>query len=213
MALLSESSFRRLKHQEERMARALLARCDVQDPVVPTLYAMLERIGEEPTKPPGSIGRLGIRIRDWYLRVAVGRRFAVAVIAVFALSALITLVSVGFNAHDIFNGNEKPTVISVAGLASSVVVCGLIVVGIFAVRTSRLEAYRWFDRALLVQVFFTEVFAFLEIQFAAAFDLLYTLFLLFTLRLMIHAEVHATQDDGLPPVPAASAKPDAMVTA
>jgi hypothetical protein len=213
MALLSESSFRKLKHEEEGMSRALLARCDSHDPIVPTLYAMLERIEAEPDKSPGRIGRLRIRIRAWYLRVAVGRRFAVALVVLFGLSAVITLVSVGFNADDIFNGSQKPKVITVAGLASSVVVCGLILVGINSVWTSRLEAYRWFDRALLVQVFFAEVFAFLEYQFAAAFELLFTLFLLFTLRIMIHAEVGAHVEEGLPSLPTGVIPGDAVAAA
>jgi hypothetical protein len=213
MSLLSESSFRKLGHDEERMARGLLARCDTQDPIVPTLYSMLERIEEEPSKPPGRIGRLRIRIGDWYLRVAVGRRFAVALIVLFGLLAALTVVTVALNAHDIFNGDQKLKVITVAGLASSLVVAGLILAGINALRVSRLASYRWFDRALLVQVFFTEVFAFLEIQFAAAFELLFALFLLFTLRIMIHAEVRAAVDEGLPRVPVAAGRREAAVTA
>jgi len=82
-------------------------------------------------------------------------------------------------------------VITVAGLASSVVVAGLILRGISALRNSRFDAYRWFDRALIVQVFVTEVFAFLERQFGAVFELLLFMGLLLTLRVMIHTELHA----------------------
>ena len=46
------------------------------------------------------------------------------------------------------------------------------------------------DYALLVEIFFTEVFAFLQNQFGAAFGLLFDLALLLTLRAMIHAEEH-----------------------
>ena len=42
----------------------------------------------------------------------------------------------------------------------------------------------------MVEIFFTEVFAFLENQFGAVFGLLFDLALLLTLRAMIHAEEH-----------------------
>jgi hypothetical protein len=213
MALLSESSFRKLRHREQGMVRTLLSRCDGQDPLVPTLYGMLDRIGAEPDKPPGWFTRTGTRLSNFYLRLAKSRKFAIALIALFGLLAVLTVVTVVLNARDIFDGQQKLSVISVAGLASSLVVAAVIVVGVYAVRNSRLEAYRWFDRALLVQIFFTEVFAFLQIQFAAVFELLFTLFLLLTLRTMIHVEVHAAEDEGLPPVLApASAGPE-VVTA
>lgn len=214
MALLSESSFRKLGHGEERMTRTLLARCDSQHPLVPTLYAMLEQIAEAPDKPPGLVARTRARVRDFYLRLAGSRRFAVGLIVLFGVLAVLTVVTVALNARSIFDGSQKLSVITVAGLASSLVVAVLILLGISGLRTSRIEAYRWFDRALLVQVFFTEVFAFLEIQFAAAFELLFSMFLLLTLRTMIHIELHASADDeGLPPAPAPAPPRDAVVTA
>jgi hypothetical protein len=78
----------------------------------------------------------------------------------------------------------------------------MILVGVARLRTSRLAAYQWFDHALLIQVFFTEVFAFLQNQFGAVFGLLLNLGLLLALRTMIHAECHLSllSQDPLEPV-------------
>jgi hypothetical protein len=82
-------------------------------------------------------------------------------------------------------------VITAGGIVFSIVACVLVVMGLIALRQQgRLAAYRWFDYALMVEIFFTEVFAFLENQFGAVFGLLFDLALLLTLRAMIHAEEH-----------------------
>jgi hypothetical protein len=118
-------------------------------------------------------------------------------VGVFAAVAAITIAQVVVDAHAILSGHQRVRVISVAGLASSALVSLAIAVGIARVfRGSRMDAYRWFDHALLIQVFVTELFAFLESQFAAAFGLLANLALLITLRLMIRAESHLALTDG-----------------
>ena len=133
-------------------------------------------------------------------------------VVVFGLLAVGTLVQVSLDAHSIVNGKQDIRVITAAGMASSVVVAVMVLLGISEVRKSRFAAYRWFDRALLVQVFVTEVFAFLEDQFGAAFELLFFMFLLLTLRIMIHTEVHAaTVAEAPPPEPAPAG--DAVVAA
>ena len=114
--------------------------------------------------------------------------FPTALVVVFAAFALGTLVEAIIGARRIWNGSEHLHIITLAGLVSSLVASGMVWVGILRLRDSRIEAYRWFDHALIIQVFFTEVFAFLQNQFGAVFGLLLNLALLVTLRTMIHAE-------------------------
>jgi hypothetical protein len=73
-------------------------------------------------------------------------------------------------------------------LAASLVVGGLVVVGIVVLRRSRLEAYRWFLRATLVSIFVGQVFAFYLEQLAALVGLTVSVLFWITLRYTIHEE-------------------------
>ena len=71
---------------------------------------------------------------------------------------------------------------------ASLVVGGLVVVGIVVLRRSRLEAYRWFLRATLVSIFVGQVFAFYLEQLAALVGLTVSVLFWITLRYTIHEE-------------------------
>ena len=67
---------------------------------------------------------------------------------------------------------------AIAGLVAGV----LIVRGVFALRRSRARAYRAFELAILVDLLLAQPFAFLDVGFGAAVDVLIDLALLATLR-------------------------------
>lgn len=190
MLILSEGSYRQLHEHECRLARELLLRCERTEPLVAPLSTMLEQIQPLPAGRPGPLMRAGSRVRALYYQVAEDPWFATILVGVLVTIAVSTLVEVALDAHTIYAGRQPLHVISAAGMASSVLASGLILVGAATLRASRLAAYRWFDRALLVQIFFTQVFAFLEHQFAAVFGMLLYVALLLVLRTMMHAELH-----------------------
>jgi hypothetical protein len=190
MVLLSEAAHRDLTERDRVFVRRLLEHSEHSEPLVEPLTEVLNRLECKPVPPPGFLARRGRRLRAWYFSVMEEPWFAIVLVAVFVAVAGVTLVQVGLDASQILNGHQHLHVISVTGLASSLVASGLILVGLIHLRQSRMAAYRWFDHALMVQVFFTEVFAFLENQFGAVFGLLLNLALLLTLRAMIHAEWH-----------------------
>ena len=79
--------------------------------------------------------------------------------------------------------------INLAGLASSLVSGLLVISGVLRIRRGhRLEAYRQFDRALMVAILIGAFFSFVEIQFSAVFGLAANILLLITVRLMIDGE-------------------------
>jgi hypothetical protein len=190
MVLLSEAADRDLTERDRLIVRRLLAHSPDSEPLVQPLTDVLNRLECKPVPPPGRFVRAGRRLRTWYFSVMEEPWFSSVLVVVFTAVAAVTLVQVGLDARRILDGHQHLHVISVAGLASSIVASGLILVGLVRLRDSRIAAYRWFDHALMVQVFFTEVFAFLEKQFGAVFGLLLNLALLLTLRAMIHAEWH-----------------------
>ena len=73
-------------------------------------------------------------------------------------------------------------------LASSAAPGVLVLVGVFRMRISRLDAYRWFQRAVLVALFVTQFFAFYHAQFVAAAGLVWNLLIFATLRYAIGRE-------------------------
>ncbi len=60
--------------------------------------------------------------------------------------------------------------------------------GLVLIRRSRLAAYAMFERALLVSIFFTQVFVFIQSEFGACTGFLIALVLLITVRFMAERE-------------------------
>jgi len=65
----------------------------------------------------------------------------------------------------------------------------VMLVGVVRLPHSRVVAYRWFERGVLVQIFVTQVFEFAQEQLAGVLGLVFNLLLWVSLRSMIRAEV------------------------
>jgi hypothetical protein len=73
-------------------------------------------------------------------------------------------------------------------LITSLVSLGLVLIGVARLPMSRLAAYRWFERSVLISVFFTQVIVFWHDELAALGGLFWDLALLTTLRFLIRQE-------------------------
>jgi hypothetical protein len=73
-------------------------------------------------------------------------------------------------------------------LISAVVPALFVLLGVFRMRRSRLEAYRTFKTAVLIIIFVTQFFAFYHQQLIAVFGLLVNIVVWVTLRSMIQQE-------------------------
>lgn len=71
----------------------------------------------------------------------------------------------------------------------------LVTAGIVRLRQSRLAAYRQFRRALLVSLFLTQFFVFLDVQFGALYRFILNLLILMVLNLLIEREQRFDGDD------------------
>jgi hypothetical protein len=71
---------------------------------------------------------------------------------------------------------------------SEVVTVVFVFIGTSLIRRSRLDAYAWLERSLIVSIFFTQVFLFSEAQLAAVVDLIISLVVWFFLRSSIRVE-------------------------
>lgn len=167
-----------------RECLALLRVADQDDPLVPVLTAAVQQADATMTAPPTRWQRLRLRAHRSYARLAARRWFGPSLIVVFALSAIASLVFAGLALAE----PGDITVPEWIQTGAAVVAAVLVIVGLGALRRARLAAYRWFERAVLVDILIGEVFAFYSQPSSALAGLLVDIVLLLALRLAIRAE-------------------------
>lgn len=159
---------------------ALLDRCDPSDPVVPVMRRGIEQaIATAPSVPPTWWQRLRVRVLGAYDRASRTPWFPRVVLVLFAVIAVGTLVltvPVFAEPGDI----SVPEWLQVGG---SLAAAALIVAGLASWRSSRVRAYRWFERAIIVDILVTEVFTFYNAPLAATVTLAVDIALLIALRI------------------------------
>ncbi len=111
---------------------------------------------------------------------------------VFIIDAAAALISILSVWSTYFNGGGPPAeggqLYSTGLFMASVIVAGFVVAGALIIKTSRLRAYIWFRRALLVNIFLKQPFLFYDDQFRAVFGLALYLIGLTALNYMINRE-------------------------
>lgn len=184
--LTMEAARHDLDVREKRRALELLDRADQSHPMVAPLRRMLHELEAVPPPEPLWVQRQATALRDWYFGLIRRPRFAPFVGWLFLVWAL---VSVGQIVSFVAGPGKDWTFVHVAGLASSAIAASLVLWGQARIaRRDRAGAYRLFDRALLVSIFVTQVFAFAESEFTAAFGLGLDVLMLVTLRAMMRGE-------------------------
>jgi hypothetical protein len=212
--LAAEAARHDLDDREKRRALALLDQADPADPLVAPVRVMLESLVAPPARAPRWPTRFAAAVRDRYLAFAethaCTRLTTVVIVAWGALSLFFTfqlVLSIGLHlggarAGSVSDDISQLSVVNWCSLGSSTLSGILVIAGVRALRARRrMDAYRWFERALLVSIFVTRSFAFVESQFGAVFGLAVDLLLLGTLGLMMKGE---RRHDVLPPAPDAS---------
>lgn len=166
--------------REKEAADRLLASADRSDPRVVAVREYLETVHLAPERPPTRAGRAIGRFREVLTDFTEWRFFeplVVTVLIVWAVTSVAGVLEVQFNFGGLIEkqGGLSPGALAVAewGRFISVLFSALFVgLGVFQMLRSRHQAaYRHFTTALLIAVFITSVFVFLEAQFAAVFGL------------------------------------------
>jgi hypothetical protein len=193
--LLAEAARHDLDEPERRQALALLGRADPADPLVAPLRSLLENLHPRAVAAPGAADRAVAGARRLVARFTAWSGFALCVCWLFGVWALLSLVGVVelVTSAAVELGGAHPGYVSdrfgdlefvnVASVVSSLVSVVLVVRGGLRLRRgNRSAAYRSFEQALLVAIFVTRVFVFVESQFGAVFGLAIDLLLLVALR-------------------------------
>jgi hypothetical protein len=159
-------------------------------PLVSALEAALQQLETVPPEP-SALAVLLSRLRTAYHQVAAWRGFHRLVEAVFIVHAIFFVVlTLGIIIFDPqFTLVDPHLSVADAGQFFASVLSSLLVVrGVLALFRSRLTAYHWFRRAILVSIFLIQVFAFYAEQLLALVGLAVDLVLLVALDYMIHEE-------------------------
>ncbi len=177
----------------------LLQKADADNPLT---IALRSYIDSAPVERMANVNWY-FRARDWLFRlygnIALHRWFSPALVTLFVAFVVIQFgVAIGFVLTDF--------VLDLAGvdlsfsewarIISASVSAVLIGIGIWRLRVSRLTAYRWFRRSVLVSIFITNVFAFLVVELAALTGLALDILIYFALVLMIESEEYELSQGG-----------------
>ena len=192
--LAKESILHDLDVTKKDRAMLLLQRCDAADPLVAGLRSLLEQIQPDPTATPSRFQVLASRGRRAYLGVIDSGWFEMAIVVFFCVYALLASIAFFLVVAGIGDLAARGLALSTAELgdlfsfaaAGALVVMGI--VRMYGPRRSRLAAYLWFRRAVLVEIFVGQVFSFYTLQFAAVPVLGLNLIILGALDFMIHQE-------------------------
>lgn len=168
----------------------LLNRADSGNPLVQSLKEYLADIESHETSDMSFYFRLRDTLIRWYSRVVLHRWFPRILIGFFVLFvvAQLTVIVALITAQIFVEDAETITFVQGAQLTASSMAGALVAIGIWQNRRSRLEAYRWFLRAILVSIFITQVFAFLDTQFGALSGLIVDVLVYIALSFMIERE-------------------------
>ena len=186
--LASEAAVRPWDESERAQALQLLAACDQSDPVVRDLTPVVNGMATQTSGHPGAYERIKARLGGFYDSLVRRRWFKAFVVGYLALVALAGLL-VGLAAIVAASGQKSAFDLWTYGEAISASASAfLVVVGFARWRRSRLAAYRWFQRALLVAIFITQFFAFYNNQLTQVFGLVIVLLTYAAIRAMIRQE-------------------------
>jgi hypothetical protein len=199
--LIGEATQGPFKVEYRDQALALLAEVPATHPLREPLIALAEEVDTTPNPDPPWYRRFADRIAAGYERCTERGWFHGLVFGVFAVWAVAGIVailglvlSITFHDHAARAEFERDSFghlnfLNVASLVSTAVSSVLVAVGLLRLsRRRRLDAYAWFTRALLVSIFVTRVFTFVESQFGAVFGLAVDVLLLISVQLMARQE-------------------------
>jgi hypothetical protein len=186
--LTSEGAVRSWDESESAEAQRLLAACDQDDPTVQSLAPLVSGMAGRASAGLGPYERAKTWIAEHYAATLKKRWFKAVLVAyllVFAVAGLLLGIAVIVTAQ---TGSATIDFWTYGQTLSGAVSAVLVVVGFLSWRRSRLAAYRWFTRALLVAIFVTQFFAFYNNQITQVFGLAVALLTYAALRSMLSWE-------------------------
>jgi hypothetical protein len=128
-------------------------------------------------------------------RVLASAWLARAVSVIFCLRALGFVLTAAVLAAGYFAVDTRPTPMEIIAFAAAFLSNVLGLLGVVSLLRSRLTAFIWFKRSIIVSIFLADVFAFYEQQLAAVASLAVDVALYLVLNELLRHEPHRAADN------------------
>jgi hypothetical protein len=177
-----------LSHADWVRARNLLLRSDIDHPLTPLLLTALDDIEERRDVRQSIASRALDTLQRDYRWLIRQQWFFLAVLVVATVHTLGSVVDVAVRAATLEHELSLSSADAIRA-AAQLISAAMIVVGLIRWKaSSRLTAYRWFKRGILVSLLAVQVMSFYVAQVAAVWGLLTDLLLLGSLNFAISQE-------------------------
>ena len=170
--------------EEKERALYFLKLSDPENPIVKMLSSALQEVKARSLGKPNFFHLLKDFAKQKYLKITQHPRFITVVINFFIIASLINLLNA------IFNFKTAQSFSDSGQLIFSILSGSLVIVGVIILRykNSRKLGYDFFKFAVLISIFLTQFFRFLEEQLSAISGLLVSLIILSVLQYLIYEE-------------------------
>lgn len=190
LAMLEEVVLYDLDTTERAKVLYHLRQADQSHPLVAPLLATVQGMSTEPPARPHLLTRIRMVVGNGYHRFIVatwGLKFFVAAVAAKTSWEVVTIGLAGAD-WLLRDQPEAPPVIVSLEMLSALVVTIMVVRGIMLLQANRMAGYNLLIKATLVDIFFTQFFAFYRESLEALPLLVFNLIIYITLRLLIAEE-------------------------
>jgi hypothetical protein len=166
-------------------ARRLLDRSGFDGPLADGLRDAIDSAARTPERvsPIAAAATFAWRSYD---KILEWPWFGRAIWIIFVAQAVLGLIAAVALASATMRAGAPP--LQLGTLAASSISLAFVLVGVMRLPASRLDAYRWFERGVLVSILITQVLVFWQDQLAALGGLLWDLTLLTALRFLLRQE-------------------------
>ncbi len=179
LAFLPATVTGEFRHNDRETAMELLDRSDQEDPRVGQARAFFNQVSVTPTGEPSRLSRWAGGLHRRITALTELPQFGAvltAVIVAWAVLSMLGAAAIEINIGDVNDGSAIPgeeSSLSASLRSISIMVSvGFVALGVFRIRRDEHQrAYRAFSLALLVSIFVTRFFSFLDSQFTAVFGL------------------------------------------
>lgn len=176
--MIKESAINDFDEEEEKRAVEYLKNCDPANPIVKALKSLLTQLEVEEVPAPGIFTRFRRALRISYYRIAKAG-FVINVVIIFlvlqTVGTITQVAAVSLN-RPLFSLSDW------GQLYSSILAGCFVIFGLFALKFSRVEAYRFFRISVLVTILLTEFFVFMHLGWYTIIGLGINVFTLFVIN-------------------------------
>lgn len=172
-----------LEKDERALALKYLKNADSKNALVAVLGKTLKELSTIPNKNPSLFHKIRRLLRDIYLGIIKNRMFNFFIVTLFVSYSTVDLLQAFFNFKHIDSFFDW------GHIASTIVTGVFVLAGVYAlINLSRKRAYEYFRFAVLIHIFLTQFFLFVEKQFVAIFSLAISIVIWNTLQYLIVEE-------------------------